>query len=179
MYRYVEHKRRRIAWSIIVTRLGDERSEVSVPMRKDVFLFFKLLAQLSGLHSSYTMDNGVLYPEKSGLGVMFNSYLYIALRLLMNRAKPLLTLHAFMALRGIALPLPLPLFARSGHQWRCCVGNHKTLLAACYRNSLFKNESDVVFIVTIKQFALLLHRYTQSYPSFSAAFIDPSLKVAW
>jgi hypothetical protein len=44
---------------------------------------------------------------------------------------------------------------------------------------VFKNDSDAVFIVlTFKQFAVLLHRYTQPSP-FSAAFIDPGLKVAW
>jgi hypothetical protein len=46
--------------------------------------------------------------------------------------------------------------------------------------SVFKNESDAVLIVlTFKQFAIPLHRYTQPSPSFSAAFIDPGLKVAW
>jgi len=58
--------------------------------------------------------------------------------------------------------------------------NHKRLLASCYRKSVFRNDSDAVLIVlTFKQFAILLHRYTQLSPSFSAAFIDPSLKVAW
>jgi hypothetical protein len=64
------------------------------------------------------MDTAVLFPGKSGLGVMLNIYLYIALGLRMNSAIPLLTLHAFMALTGTALllPLPLPLFAGIEHQ---------------------------------------------------------------
>jgi hypothetical protein len=35
----------------IVTGLRDKRSEVIVPARKDIYLFFKLLARLSGSHS--------------------------------------------------------------------------------------------------------------------------------
>ena len=31
----------------IVTRLRDERSQVTVPARKDIYHFFKLLARLS------------------------------------------------------------------------------------------------------------------------------------
>jgi hypothetical protein len=74
----------------------------------------------------------------------------------------------------------LILFARNEHQWRCGIENHKKLLAPCYTKSvLFKNESDAVLIVTTKRYAVLLHRYTQLPPSFSAASIDPSLKVAW